>query len=122
MNNIMAPNPFETVRMVMVLKAVADPTRLRLLRALSQGERSVGQLAELVGSPWAAVSQHLARLRAVGLVASRRDGTRMFYRTADGHVPALLEEAALAGRWAPAAQDRNAGHLVRRDVCTDTGH
>ncbi|RLU79691.1 transcriptional regulator [Streptomyces griseocarneus] len=100
MNTTTAPDPFETVRTVMVLKAVADPTRLRLLRALNQGEWSVGQLAELVGSHYAAVSQHLARLRAVGLVASRRDGTRTIYRTAaDEHVPTLLQEAALVGRW-----------------------
>ncbi|MEU5431391.1 metalloregulator ArsR/SmtB family transcription factor [Streptomyces olivoreticuli] len=93
-----APDPFEAVRMVVVLKAVADPTRLRLLWALNQKEQSVGQLAEMVGSHYAAVSQHLARLRAVGLVTSRREGTRMFYRTTDEHVPWLLEEAALVGR------------------------
>ncbi|MEU8579365.1 ArsR/SmtB family transcription factor [Streptomyces abikoensis] len=93
-----AQDHFDAVRTVVVLKAVADPTRLRLLWALQRGEQSVGRLSELVGAHYAAVSQHLARLRAAGLVTSRRDGTRMYYRTADEQVPSLLEEAALVGR------------------------
>ncbi|MFJ6216688.1 ArsR/SmtB family transcription factor [Streptomyces sp. NPDC092296] len=86
---------------VAVLKAVADPTRFQVLWAVCQQEHSVGQLAELVGAHVAAVSQHLARLRAVGLVASRREGTRIFYRAATAHVRSLLEGAVLASRTAP---------------------
>lgn len=80
---------------VVLLKGLADPTRLRILWALTSRERSVGQLAEVVAAHVAAVSQHLARLREAGLVASRRDGTRIFYRLADEHVSALLEEVAV---------------------------
>ncbi|MBH1938830.1 helix-turn-helix transcriptional regulator [Streptomyces sp. AV19] len=86
---------------VAVLKAVADPTRFRVLWALARGEHSVGQLAELVGAHVAAVSQHLARLRAAGLVVSRREGTRIYYRAAGAHVRALLEGAVLAARAEP---------------------
>ncbi|MDI5962340.1 ArsR/SmtB family transcription factor [Streptantibioticus silvisoli] len=82
-------------RAVAVLKAVADPTRYRLLWALGQREHSVGQLAELVGAHVAAVSQHLSRLRSAGLVASRREGTRIYYQAAGPHVRGLLEEASL---------------------------
>ena len=78
-----------------VLKAIADPTRFQILHAVSRREHGVGQLAELVGAHVAAVSQHLAKLRAAGLVASRRDGTRIFYRAASPHVAAVLEEAGL---------------------------
>ncbi|GAA1923391.1 ArsR/SmtB family transcription factor [Streptantibioticus ferralitis] len=80
---------------VAVLKAVADPTRFRLLWALSQQELPVGKLAELVGAHVAAVSQHLAKLRTAGLVASRRDGTRIFYRISGEHVRGLLEEVVV---------------------------
>lgn len=80
---------------VALLKGLADPTRLRILWALTSREQSVGQLAELVAAHVAAVSQHLARLREAGLVASRRDGTRIFYRLADEHVSSLLEEVAV---------------------------
>lgn len=80
---------------VSVLKAVADPTRFQILWAVAEDERSVGQLSELVEAHVAAVSQHLARLRAAGLVISRRDGTRIFYRAANGQVRHLLENAGL---------------------------
>ncbi|AZP15179.1 ArsR family transcriptional regulator [Streptomyces aquilus] len=82
-------------RAVAVLKAVADPSRYRLLWALSGGrELPVSELAELLGAHVAATSQHLARLRTAGLVTTRREGTRIYYRAAD--VRGLLEEAQLA--------------------------
>lgn len=82
-------------RAVGVLKAVADPSRYRLLWALSGAELPVSALAELLGAHVAATSQHLAKLRAAGLVTSRRDGTRIFYRAAGPGVRALLEEASV---------------------------
>ncbi len=50
----------------------------------------------MLGAHVAAVSQHLAKLRTAGLVESRRDGTRIYYRAVGPHVRGLLEEAALA--------------------------
>ncbi|MBA0053680.1 ArsR family transcriptional regulator [Streptomyces sp. AJS327] len=82
-------------RAVAVLKAVSDPSRYRLLWELSHGEMPVGALAETLGAHLAATSQHLAKLRAAGLVSSRREGTRVFYRTAGTHIRGLLEEVAL---------------------------
>ncbi|MEV5571716.1 metalloregulator ArsR/SmtB family transcription factor [Spirillospora sp. NPDC052269] len=83
---------------VEVLKAIADPTRFQILYAVSQREHGVGELAELIGVHVTAVSQHLAKLRGAGLVASRRDGTRIFYRAASPHVgPVLAEAGLLAG-------------------------
>ncbi|MGW2763427.1 ArsR/SmtB family transcription factor [Streptomyces sp. NPDC001275] len=82
-------------RAVAVLKAVADPSRYRLLWALSNGEQPVSELARMLGAHVAATSQHLARLRAAGLVTTRREGTRIFYRAAG--VRPLLEAAHLAG-------------------------
>ncbi|MFI7102138.1 ArsR/SmtB family transcription factor [Streptomyces sp. NPDC050161] len=81
-------------RAVAVLKAVADPSRYRLLWALTQQELPVSALAELLGAHVAATSQHLAKLRAAGLVDSRREGTRIYYRAGE-RVRSLLEEATL---------------------------
>ncbi|MEV7008427.1 metalloregulator ArsR/SmtB family transcription factor [Streptosporangium sp. NPDC051022] len=78
-----------------VLKAIADPTRFQILNAVSSREHGVSELAEKVGAHVAAVSQHLARLRAAGLVSTRRDGTRIYYRAANSHVAGLLAEAGL---------------------------
>src|SRR4051812_32090994 len=74
-------------------RMLADPTRIRLLWALLQGESSVSCLAELVGAGPTTVSQHLAKLRLAGLVRGRREGTFVYYTAADDHVRALLAEA-----------------------------
>jgi DNA-binding transcriptional ArsR family regulator len=78
---------------VRVLKLLADSTRLRLIRELLHGEHSVGDLADHLGVRQAAVSQHLAKLRWAGVVTSRRDGNRIYYRTTDDHVARLVAEA-----------------------------
>lgn len=74
-------------------RLLADPTRIKILWALLQGESSVACLAELVGAAPTAVSQHLAKLRLAGLVRGRREGTFVHYTAADAHVRALLAEA-----------------------------
>lgn len=83
------------------LRILADPTRLRLLWALSQGESSVSCLAELAGTTPTKVSQHLSKLRFTGLVRARRDGTFMFYSVVDpalgGLLKTILDTAHLPG-------------------------
>jgi DNA-binding transcriptional ArsR family regulator len=74
-------------------RMLADPTRIKLLWALLQGESSVTCLAELVGANPTTVSQHLAKLRLAGLVQARRQGTFVYYTAADEHVRALLAES-----------------------------
>ena len=71
-----------------LLKALANPQRLRILCQLSTGEKTVSQLMEVVRMRQAAVSQQLQRLRAENLVAARRDGRNVYYRLSD---PAALE-------------------------------
>jgi DNA-binding transcriptional ArsR family regulator len=75
------------------LRMLADPTRLKLMWALLQGEENVACLAELTGARPTAVSQHLAKLRLAGLVHTRREGTFVYYSAADHHVKPLLEHA-----------------------------
>ncbi|ASR37200.1 transcriptional regulator [Prauserella marina] len=74
-------------------RLLADPTRIKILWALLQGESSVACLAELAGVNPTAVSQHLAKLRLAGLVKGRREGTFVFYSAADEHVRRLLAQA-----------------------------
>ncbi len=74
-------------------RLLSDPTRIRILWALLQGESSVSSLAELVGTSPTAVSQHLSKLRWAKLVSVRRAGTFAYYSAADEHVARLLAEA-----------------------------
>lgn len=63
-----------------VFRAVADPTRRRLLDLLKRGERPVTSLADTFDVSLPAISQHLKVLKTVGLVRERRDGRRRLYR------------------------------------------
>ncbi|MEU5873485.1 metalloregulator ArsR/SmtB family transcription factor [Glycomyces sp. NPDC047369] len=74
------------------LRILADPTRLKLMWALLQGEENVACLADLTGARPTAVSQHLAKLRLAGLVTTRREGTFVYYTAADDRVKPLLEQ------------------------------
>jgi DNA-binding transcriptional ArsR family regulator len=66
-----------------LLRALANERRLMILCQLSGGERSVGELLPLIGLSQSALSQHLAVLRADGLVATRRVGQSIRYAIAD---------------------------------------
>jgi rhodanese-related sulfurtransferase/DNA-binding HxlR family transcriptional regulator len=65
-----------------VAKALGNGRRTEIVDVLAQGERSVDELAAEIGQSVANTSQHLQVLAQVGLVQSRRDGTRVFYRVA----------------------------------------
>lgn len=73
-----------------VLRLLADRTRLTVLALLHDGELSVGAIADRLGRPVPAVSQHLAKLRGGRLVTTRRDGATVYYRLANEHVDALV--------------------------------
>lgn len=75
------------------LRMLADPTRLRLLWLLREGEHDVTSLTAMTGAARPAVSQHLGKLLLAGLVAQRRDGRRVLYRARGGHVRRLVTEA-----------------------------
>ena len=85
------PPEDEVRRAADALRMLADPTRIKILWALLQGESSVACLADLVGAAPTAVSQHLAKLRLAGLVGNRREGTFVYYTVEDPTVAALLE-------------------------------
>lgn len=64
---------------VNLLKALSNEKRLMVICALYQGEKSVGELEEIVGLSQSALSQHLARLRRDGLVNTRRHAQTIYY-------------------------------------------
>lgn len=78
-----------------ICRVLTDPKRLMLLDVLRGGERSVGELAELIGVTLPNASQHLAVLRAAGLVDGRRTGTTVHYQLAE---PAIVEACDVIDR------------------------
>ncbi len=65
-------------------RLLSDPTRLRLVNELhAGGELAVGELVDRLGIAYATASKQVARLRAHGTVARRREGTKIFYRIVD---------------------------------------
>lgn len=69
-----------------VLKILASPRRLEILHRLAEGPCEVGRLAEALGASQPNVSQHLAVMRAAGVVEAERDGREIRYRLVDPDV------------------------------------
>ncbi len=72
-------------------RVLGEPTRIRLLDHLRDGEASVQALTEALGTTQQNASKHLAVLHAAGIVSRRRDGNRVLYGIADDAVFALCE-------------------------------
>lgn len=72
------------------LKTLAHEGRLMILCHLGNGEKSVGQLEDLLQLRQAAVSQMLARLREEGFVTTRRDGKTIYYSLRDGNAAQMI--------------------------------
>lgn len=97
MRNAQMINTYSTV-----LAAMGNARRLTILALVAGDEMSVGELADKVGISQSALSQHLARLRAVGLVSSRRDGQTIFYRSSGTQLqPMLADLSRLLGAAVP---------------------
>ncbi|WP_019147104.1 ArsR/SmtB family transcription factor [Timonella senegalensis] len=90
---ILRPQERDFEHAASTLKLLGSSTRLAILHLLAGHELSVSAVAEELQRPLPAVSQHLAKLKAVGLVASRRDGTTIYYSQPDEHVAALVRNA-----------------------------
>lgn len=86
----MAELQSRALRAAGLLKAMSNPVRLMVLCQLAEGEKSVGELEQVVEISQSALSQHLAVLRQRGLVAARRAGQSMFYTLDGPEAPALL--------------------------------
>jgi rhodanese-related sulfurtransferase len=77
--------------------ALSSPKRIELIDLLSQGEKTVEQLAEYIATPIKNTSAHLRVLRQARLVETRRDGTYVYYRLADDDVFRLLQSLQTLG-------------------------
>jgi DNA-binding transcriptional ArsR family regulator len=111
-------------------QALSEPTRLSILNLLRDGERNVGELAQLTGYTSANISRHLGVLVQHGLVARETRGTAVYCRIADDSVYALcdlvcgniarqLERTALGQRsFVKAAGSATAGAAARRKAAS----
>ncbi|MBM3187712.1 MAG: winged helix-turn-helix transcriptional regulator [Chloroflexi bacterium] len=98
-----------------ICRTLSHPTRLEILDLLRQGECSVSELAERIGSSLANISQHLAVLRNKGVVVARREGVNIYYQVSDPKIiqacnlmrEVLLEQLARSGELAQVMQKRD---------------
>ena len=77
-------------RVAELFQAMSDPSRVRILFSLLQGEVNVGAIAAQIGVSESAVSHHLRGLRQLRIVSARKDGRTVFYALNDDHVRSLL--------------------------------
>ena len=61
-------------------KSLSDPKRLRIIQELREGERTVSELAEILGVKQSNTSQHLAILRKIGIISPRKEGSTVYYQ------------------------------------------
>ena len=107
-----------------VCKAMANPTRLKILNALQHGEQPVQVLAKSLKVRKANLSQHLAVLRQRGIVATRREGLNIYYRCANPKMlkacdilrEVLLEQLAEGGRLIEQAGKRPSARRARHSA------
>ncbi len=79
-------------RLAETFKALSDPTRVRILSALSQGELCVCGLAAVLGMSQSAVSHHLRLLRTLRLVKADKRGRMVYYTLDDAHIEGLFRQ------------------------------
>jgi DNA-binding transcriptional ArsR family regulator len=75
-----------------LLKALGQPTRLKILELLADGERCVCEIFPAVGGEQSNISKHLSFLRSQGIVIADRRGMRVFYSLADKRIVKLLDD------------------------------
>ena len=120
-NDVPTSIPDDEVNLIVeVFRMLADPTRIRLLWALTGGELSVSALAEQVGKAAPSVSQHLAKLRMARLVRTRREGTTIFYSLENEHVGQLVADAVFNAEHAgPGVPAHHRGDSTVRAISRD---
>ena len=77
-----------------VFKAMGHPIRVRIVKFLADREHAVNEIVQAVQAEQSNVSRHLALLRQAGVLSSRKDGLRVFYRLSSAELGKALEAAA----------------------------
>ena len=85
------PNKQTQVQIADLFKGFADPTRVKILFLLLDGERCVNDIAEAVEISQSAVSHQLRLLKQMHLIKYRREGKNLLYSLDDGHVRTILQ-------------------------------
>ena len=85
------PNNETLKKMETLLKVAGDATRRKILCAIDYQEKSVGEIAELIGASQSLVSHQLIVLKNAHIVSARREGRKVFYKLDDYHVNALID-------------------------------
>ncbi|MDR1272846.1 MAG: metalloregulator ArsR/SmtB family transcription factor [Clostridiales Family XIII bacterium] len=88
------PNPEVQIGLAELFKVFGDPTRVRILCALRQGEMCVCDIAFLLGMTKSAISHQLRVLRQTNLVKYRKDGKTVYYSLDDDHVAEIIDVGA----------------------------
>lgn len=70
---------------------LSEPTRLKIMRSICNGEKSVTAIAEQTGTTQPNISRHLGLMHRAGMVKRRRDGNQIFYCTADAEMPEVCQ-------------------------------
>lgn len=108
------PLPDELIDLIAErFRCIAEPMRIKLLDALRAGEATVQQLAEAVGTSQQNASKHLSILHREGILARRKDGTRICYRVADESVYRLCEDVCGGLRERSAQWD---GYIAKQEM------
>ncbi len=74
-------------------RGLGDPTRVRILEYLLEGEKNVGEIVGFLSAPQSTVSMHLTCLRWCGYVSSRKEGRHVYYQVTDARVRELIRLA-----------------------------
>lgn len=90
MKNKLIDKDEDILQASLAMKAIAHPLRLKVLCVLSDGELSVQEIVDCVGTSQSNISQHLAILRDKGVLATRKDANRVFYRIGDPRTVKLV--------------------------------
>jgi len=72
------------------LRCIGEPTRLQILKLLTEGERCVGELTEALNKEQSLVSHHLRALKVCNIVRDRQEAQKIYYRITDGRIARLV--------------------------------
>ncbi|MEJ5347570.1 MAG: metalloregulator ArsR/SmtB family transcription factor [Desulfosoma sp.] len=99
-----------------MLRAVAHPVRLSILQVLEDGEKNVTEICQRVGSAQVNTSQHLNLLKSRGILASRKEGTQVFYRIAFPGVLKIIQCVCAQETESPAPDNDSAAEGEHRET------
>jgi DNA-binding transcriptional ArsR family regulator len=78
---------------VEIFKALADPTRLKILECIKNGEKCICEVIPFTGKSQPNVSQHLKVLKNAGIVDERKDGTRIIIKISNKEIYTIVDKA-----------------------------